>query len=639
MLAILPLLAFASVFLSLGNLRPSWEWNRVFLRSLILSGAATVLATEVLSLIRAISPAGLAVFWVLLLAAPGAVLAGKLRRGERIRLPSLRARPTAWDWFLLAGIALVAAVTALVAWFAPPNSWDALTYHMARVAHWAQDRTLAHYATGIPRQIQMTPGAEIFMLHAYVLAGGDRLVNFVQWGAMAASVIGAATLARQMGVGRTGRLFAALFVAAMPVGIAQASSAFTDYVVAAWMIAVASEVWGLFVGEESSQPFYLGLAAGLALLTKLSAVGYLLALGAYAALRLQREYGVRRALRSGAIAAGMVLVLNGGHLARNISTYGHPLGGERQISMLSIQYFDWRVVVSNTLRNLSLHAATPWEGVNRLVFHVVVGVHARIGMDLNDGRISMDSDYRILRARSGELRSGNLLQAIFMVVGFSALVVLACRGDSRARTVLGYTALVGLGFVVQSSVVRFSSFGSRYHLILFVLLAPAVAWVFRSLPRVVLVALGFGLVAYAWPWLFRLEPRPLVADRSGRSVLTMARESLYLPPALEFPYREIAATIRQASCDAVGVMLRGDAAEYPLWVYLGAPRADLTIEWIVAGTPSERYRRTDFEPCAVVCDSSCPMDWTMVGDLPWRLELSGYRLYMDGPGAIESRHP
>lgn len=627
MLAILPLLAFGAVLLWLGNVRPSWEWDRVFLRSLVLWAAAAVLATEALSLVRAITPAGLAAFWVVLLLAAGAGLVQRSQRGERIRLPSLRVRWTGWDWVLVAGILLVAGVTAVVAWFAPPNTWDALTYHMARVAHWAQNRTLGHYATGISRQIQMSPGAEILMLHAYVLAAGDRWVNFVQWGAMAASVVGAATVARQMGAGRTGRLFAGLFVVSMPVGIAQASSALNDYVVAAWMIAVASEVWGLFEATDLPTPIYLGLAAALAALTKLSSAGYLLTLAGYVWVRMWLRHGLRRTLQSGAAAAGLFLLLNGGYLARNFVTYGSPLGSERQTSILSVGYLDWRVVVSNTLRNASLHAATPWGEVNRVVFHAVAAVHARMGLDLNDGRISMDSDYRIFEPRPDELRSGNLLQAVLVLLAVAAIAVRALRRDPQARAILSFAAALGLAFVVQSSLIRYSSFGPRYHLILFVLLAPVTAWIVERIPRPGVAALGACLIGYAWPWLVRLEARPLLADRRGQSIFSAPRDSLYLPAALESPYQEIAASIRGASCQSVGLMLRGDAAEYPLWAYLGAPRSDLTVEWIVAGTPSERYRRPGFEPCAVVCDSSCPAEWTTAGELPLRLDVSGFRLF------------
>jgi hypothetical protein len=93
-------------------------------------------------------------------------------------------------------------------------------------------------------------------------------------------------------------------------------------------------------------------------------------------------------------------------------------------------------------------------------------------------------------------------------------------------------------------------------------------------------------------------------------------------------YELIAETIVAARCQAVGLMLAGDGAEYPFWVFLGAPRSDVRIEWIVAGTPSARYVDPDFEPCAVVCDRSCPSEWTRVRDIPLHMELSGYRLFL-----------
>jgi len=349
-------------------------------------------------------------------------------------------------------------------------------------------------------------------------------------------------------------------------------------------------------------------------------------LAVWLGVSLLRRYGAIRSLRWTGVVTVLVLLMNGGHLVRNMVTYGHPLGGQRQIALYPIQFFDWRVVVSNTLRNASLHAGTPWQGVNSLLFRGLAGLHFKMGLDINDTRTTFERDFRVLIPRPDELRSGNLLQAVLAVVGAIAAGVWAIRGDREARLVLGYAGVVSLGFMLQSTVMKFSVLGSRFHLILFVLLAPVAAWGLRWL-RGWAAAVGVVLLLYAWPWLVRLEPRPLVPNRDGLSILTSERSSLYLPAELAFALRQITDSIRDASCHSVGVMLGGDAAEYPLWVYLGAPRSDLLIEWIVAGTPSERYRRPGFQPCAVVCDESCPVEWTTVAGLPLRLDHSGYRLY------------
>jgi hypothetical protein len=153
----------------------------------------------------------------------------------------------------LGSILAILIATGLVAWFAPPNTFDSLTYHMSRVAHWAQNRSVGSYPTGIPRQAFMSPGAEVAVLQVYVLGQSDRLVNFVNWFAMAASLVVVSHIAKRMGAGPTGQWFGAVFAAALPMGIAQASSTMTDYVLAYWMLCVA-ESERLHSGERRRSP-------------------------------------------------------------------------------------------------------------------------------------------------------------------------------------------------------------------------------------------------------------------------------------------------------------------------------------------------------------------------------------------------
>ncbi len=81
------------------------------------------------------------------------------------------------------------------------------------------------------------------MLHLYVLAGGDRFVNFIEWFSMVGSVIAVSFIAFRFGAGNRGQWLASLFVATLPMGIVQASSSMTDYVVAFWILCAAIEAF------------------------------------------------------------------------------------------------------------------------------------------------------------------------------------------------------------------------------------------------------------------------------------------------------------------------------------------------------------------------------------------------------------
>lgn len=169
----------------------------------------------------------------------------------------------------------------------------------------------------------------------------------------------------------------------------------------------------------------------------------------------------------------------------------------------------------------------------------------------------------------------------------------------------------------------------------FVLAAPAVGFavgkIRHDLPSILLALV---LLASAWPWLSSLQTRPLITKERGTyvdSILVEGRDRLYLALALGYydRFEEIVDQLEQKSCSSVGIMLSGDAPEYPLVAYMGAPSEALEFQWIVAGVPSAQYSDPEFSPCAVVCDSSCPSDWADVRGIPLYSESGGFRLYLD----------
>ena len=85
---------------------------------------------------------------------------------------------TAFKLAVLA-VAVVIGLTELVAFIAPPNTWDTMAYHMARVAHWAQNGTVRHYPIPYLPQLYHPPWAEFAITHFQLLSGGDRFANAV----------------------------------------------------------------------------------------------------------------------------------------------------------------------------------------------------------------------------------------------------------------------------------------------------------------------------------------------------------------------------------------------------------------------------------------------------------------------------
>jgi hypothetical protein len=90
--------------------------------------------------------------------------------------------------------------------------------------------------------------------------------------------------------------------------------------------------------------------------------------------------------------------------------------------------------------------------------------------------------------------------------------------------------------------------------------------------------------------------------------------------------KSVTGIILNSQCRDVGIAISGAGAEYPYWVLLGAPRHDLRIEWIVAGTPSAQYSDPYFQPCAVICDT-CG-DEQLFRGLPLLTQFRDINLYM-----------
>ncbi|HEX2775166.1 MAG TPA: hypothetical protein VHN10_00865, partial [Candidatus Acidoferrales bacterium] len=263
-LALLPFIAYMGLF-RIFRLRGE-GWRSAALGAATCWGVFVALSTELLSVPRLITRPALAVAWLLLAVASFAYAAtiratqpAKLERGSEPDTTSL----DRLDWFLLSLTGLLIALVGITAIVSAPNTWDAMAYHMSRIAQWMTNHDVNLYPAFYSVQLFLSPWAEYAMMHLDVLYGGDRLVNLIEWFSMIGGIIGVSLIAQRLGAGIRGQILAAIACATIPAALLEASGAMNTYVAAFWI--VVAVYYLLRWNERQTWPVALAIGSALGL--------------------------------------------------------------------------------------------------------------------------------------------------------------------------------------------------------------------------------------------------------------------------------------------------------------------------------------------------------------------------------------
>lgn len=597
-LAVLGVLTYAG--------RARYGWRTAGLAACAVTGALLVLFTELLSSLRAISPGPVVLAWGL--AAAGGIALLRPFSGSRAA-GSLREWAAREHVLLVAPTAILLCITLTTALIAAPNTIDSLTYHMARVAHWEQNRSVAPYPTPNLRQLHLGPFAEYAILHLQVLTGTDIFANLVQWGAILGVALGVSLLARILGAGRRGQLLAAFIAVSTPMAVAQASSTQTDAVAAFWLvafIALAADGFGLH-REDGTRRWLewgvLGACLGLAGLTK--ATTYLFGFPIvvwFVATRWKR--GPRTLVPALGLIFGVALVLNLPFFARNLQVEGSPLGAGKEGDLAyANESHGPGAIASNIVRNVALQVGTPSHAVNVRIDSIITRSLRRLNIDADDPRTTWSGTKFSVGFCANDGCAENPVQFLLAAICFG-LVLFRRRpaGDLRERDL---ALIVVTGFLLFCAVLKWQPWHSRLQLPLFMLAAPVVAVMLdrRLSNRLLSVVVGTMLLsAIAVPLLEPLRPM-----RGPHSVFHLSREQSYFgsDPAAAVPFRRVIQGIADAGCERVGLITGSNAPEYPLWVFAQKRlRSVPEMRHVAVTNPSaalyaqEPFR--SFQPCAIV---------------------------------------
>jgi hypothetical protein len=606
-----------------------------FLQAAVLLGVMAWLITEILSAIRAITFPAVALAWaaVGVAATASAVVISKRRGARPSPLGPIRLREAACALpgsmrAAFAFIILSAGVLGFIAFAAAPNTWDSLTYHLSRILHWEQNRSLAFYPTAIQRQLAFNPLAEIAVLNLQLLAGSDRLANFVQWFAMIGCVVGGSIVAGLLGGDRRAQVVAALTTATLPMGILQSTSTQNDYVVSLWCVAfVVFTTRPRAAQKPWQQSAFAGAALGLAVLTKATALLFLAPFGIWFAVSSIKNRG-RIALGQLAVLLLLSLLLLAPHSSRNYGLYGNLMGTTRgrEPGQYTNQPPGLASLISNALRNTSLQLAVPSENVNDAIQRVVQSAHTFLGLDINDPQHSWEgAEFRVVFS-TYEDSASDPIHMLLILAG----CVLGIKARKGTRTI--YALCSFAGFLLFCFILRWQPWNNRLTLPLLVLGLPLVAVVLseRLQGKGVLI-LAIALAVAATPYVVANPTRPVIGQSS---ILAVARIRQYFAnvPDDYAAYDEAARMIHNSGCTRIGLASSPQGREYLLWITNRVYEPRIRIEHILVRNPSRRFAGA-FVPCALVANYPVEDSILLYQDVLYRRILGTDRLTLFLPPA------
>jgi 4-amino-4-deoxy-L-arabinose transferase-like glycosyltransferase len=587
-------------------------WRETFLIACVFWGTFITLSTECLSLFSLITFPWIFALWVAALTVSIMVF---IKTKGTLVLPRISGL-SGNDVILLCSVIFIVATVGFVALIAPGSNWDSISYHMPRVMHWIQNRTIAFYPTHILRQLHMNPWSEFVILHLQILNGNDRFANLVQWISWIGSILGTTLIARRLGADRSAQIFSAVIVATLPLAILEGSDTLTDLNCAFWIVCF---VYFLQLIEEHASwrdCIITGLSLGLAISTK--ALAYICAFPFFFYfLFMEIKMRKQRTLRHVAIMAACVIFLNLGHYLRNFDLYGSPLDQARDFENTIVnEIVTLPAFVSNVIRNLSLQMHTPFEDFNHKLERSILVLHHMIGIDVEDPRTTFIINhvqetpelnywyhFHIPKLEINDSTVPNNLYLMF--IAFALMLFVLKRKLSWAKICIPYLMQTLFIFVLFCLVVKWTPFSTRYHLPIFVLLAPVTAIALSSAARKNFAfAAALLLVICSLPFVLIYPYKPIL---SKGNIFTMTRNELYLRSWERYKfysdYTHAVRFLSEQKYHSIGLSTSEGGSEYLIWVLLrdyGSPVKRIEHVYVDNISSVKAASFPPFDPDAIV---------------------------------------
>lgn len=475
----------------------------------------------------------------------------------------------------------------LVIFLGHPNTWDSMTYHLARVAYYLQHNSLAFYEANYWAQVVHPKNSAILLLFTYLVSGhNEHATQLVQYIAYLISVLTVFAISKKVGQNAGRSLFAALLSGLITEWLLQSTTTQNDMLLTAF-IGVA--LYFLFAFRSTLHYRYLALSAlsmGLAVGTKSSAF---MAGTPVAAITIYLLFSVKDNLQfkltrfaffsASVLIAIVAFALPAGYL-ENYRLYGHPIAPTYVREMHSFSGDSPSYVFVNGTKNiirfgfefLSLDGLPPIELVQNtqtLLRKVPATIFTLLDIDL----YTHEANYGFFGYN--KIPSTNEDSSYWGVFGFTfgwLAALLTLLGIIKSNDFKALSAAAIIFLLAQAFIGPFDPWRGRYFTVAALLLFPITGfWLGIKSPLVrgyVLTIVLIGCLSAVTTVLFRTHTPLISNDFSGypeKSIFLLNRFEQITNSVPDY-YEPLHNFEKEVPANAtVAIMLNEDAPEYPLF--------------------------------------------------------------------------
>ncbi len=542
--------------------------------STLIFGALVVAITEILSGLRVLdrthvlySWAGIAVINSLLLYRFPYDRARWYRYGQQ-KMGMMLQRLKLWQKIALGGTCIVGLLAFIQGLVYPPNNWDSMTYHMARITSWISHRSVYDYPTHILRQNYQPPFAEYLIMHTGLLCGSDVFANTIQFFFLLITLVSLSLIASYWGLKAHYKILLLIIAFTIPEVVLQSSSTQNDIVISFFVVTAFYFILRALDRPTTTNYLWLGLTTGLALLTKGTAYLYFAPMLLFWGLMAMWEwYRTKRfAYAINFVIAILVAVLiNVAFYYRNYQLNHNVLGiGKKESAQYANQKMNASLLLSSAVKNAGLHiglkhipAITYWANDVIHKFHDLTGIPID-GRDVNFANTKFSTN----DSPSDEDLAPNLLHFLLITVAFGAFIILMIKGRTNGNSRFLFLILV-VQVILFCAYLKWQPYSTRLHTPIFLLSVVLLGYILsvsKTILRISHVMLPL-MVIYAFIMVTSNKQRPLdrhLRDPRYAKFFTMRYQ-------IEQDHTPIKSVISRDHFKRIGLLVNSDAWTYPLF--------------------------------------------------------------------------